>query len=157
MSLTIQAVQQICTPAPSGLVGWWLAEGNASDAVGANAGTLINSPSFGAGEVGQAFHFNGVNQYVKLANSASLNPSGSFSIEAWINYKGTNTGYNTMLGKWDDSGDSQHSYVFEALGNGALKFAIADAARQGDAAFPRTSNLHQCGATQHLDACGGGV
>ena len=29
-----------CTPAPSGLVGWWPGEGNANDIVGTNNGTL---------------------------------------------------------------------------------------------------------------------
>ena len=44
-----------CDPAPSGLVSWWKAEGNALDAVGANNGTLVGSVSYGPGEVGQAF------------------------------------------------------------------------------------------------------
>ena len=41
------------------------------------------------------------------------------------------------MGKWGGTGDydSQRSYVFQALTNGSLIFAIADAARQGDGAF----------------------
>ena len=71
VSFSVQASQG-CASTPAGLVSKWAAEGSAADAAGGNAGTLINSPSFGAGEVGQAFHFDGASQYVKLANSASL-------------------------------------------------------------------------------------
>ena len=136
MSFSVQASQG-CASTPAGLVSKWAAEGSAADAAGGNAGTLINSPSFGAGEVGQAFHFDGASQYVKLANSASLNPAGSFSIEAWINYTGISAGQSTIMGKWGGTGDydSQRSYVFQALTNGSFIFAIADAARQGDGAF----------------------
>src|SRR4051794_5029490 len=91
--LPFPSLSQPCSPPPSGLVSWWAGENNANDLIGANSGTLINSPTFVAGEVGQAFHFNGSNQFVRLSNSPSLNPAGSFSIEAWINYSGSNPGY----------------------------------------------------------------
>ena len=32
-----------CTPAPSGLVGWWQGEGNANDSTGTNNGALSGS------------------------------------------------------------------------------------------------------------------
>ncbi len=43
-----------CVPAPSGLVGWWPAEGNANDIVSANNGVAINT-GYTNGIVGQAF------------------------------------------------------------------------------------------------------
>jgi hypothetical protein len=69
-----------CVQPPSGLVGWWRAEGNALDSAGSNAGQRIGGDTYGSGEVGQAFLLNGSSQYVSLTNLATPN----FTIEAWI-------------------------------------------------------------------------
>ena len=76
---------QVCTPAPSGLVSWWQGEGGAQDFAGGNGGTL-NSVTFAAGKVGQAFDFNGTNAYVEVVSSSNLKPTNSFSVEAWVKY-----------------------------------------------------------------------
>src|SRR5581483_4381405 len=41
-----------CTPAPSGLVGWWQGELTATDLINANNGTLHGSVTYGSGMVG---------------------------------------------------------------------------------------------------------
>src|ERR1035441_2969639 len=61
-----------CTPAPAGLVSWWAAEGNALDSVGTNNGVLVNGAGFGAGEVGQAFLFDGNTQAFFIPYTRSL-------------------------------------------------------------------------------------
>src|SRR5262249_39743448 len=53
-----------CVRAPSGLVGWWPGEGNANDAAGENRGTIQNGVGFSPGKVGQAFSFDGVDDYI---------------------------------------------------------------------------------------------
>ena len=53
-----------CTPAPSGLVSWWRAEGDARDFWDGNHGSLQNGATFAAGKVGQAFSFDGINDYL---------------------------------------------------------------------------------------------
>jgi subtilase family serine protease len=78
-----------CDPAPSGIVAWWQAEGNALDSVGGNNGKLMNGTSFTNGEVGMAFHLNGVNNFV-LANPTApgnfdIGQGSGFTIEGWIN------------------------------------------------------------------------
>ncbi len=84
--LTVNPVPS-CDPAPSGLVSWWPGEGNADDLVGTNNGILQGGMSFGPGEVGQGFVFNGTNAYVRIPASGSLNvgAGGGFTIEGWIN------------------------------------------------------------------------
>jgi hypothetical protein len=67
--------QQICAQPPQGIVGWWDAEGDAKDIVGVNNGSLENGAGFGIGMVGQAFQFDGVNDFVKVPNAPNLNPS----------------------------------------------------------------------------------
>src|SRR5690349_8419436 len=53
-----------CTPAPSGMVGWWRAEGNANDTADSNNGTIAGTGtvSYGSGLVGQAFVFDGTHR-----------------------------------------------------------------------------------------------
>jgi len=86
-----------CMPAPAGLVGWWPADGNADDVVGTNNGTLENGVSFAPGEVGQAFSFNGVNQYVQIEDSPSLEPQ-SVTLECWFNANNT-VGREALISK----------------------------------------------------------
>jgi uncharacterized repeat protein (TIGR01451 family) len=83
VSLTVNPPPS-CTPPATGLAGWWAAEGNANDSFGTNNGTLVGSAGFAAGEVGQAFSFDGLSQYVDVPTSASLNPTESITCEAWI-------------------------------------------------------------------------
>ena len=69
----------------SGLVASWSGEGNANDIVGVNNGTLVNGAGFAAGEVGQAFSFDGVSGYVSIPGSPLMDSfTTSITIEAWI-------------------------------------------------------------------------
>jgi N-acetylneuraminic acid mutarotase len=70
------------TNTPMGLVSWYRAEGDASDAQGTNNGTIHGGVTFAAGKVGQAFNFDGSTGYVDLGNPASLNPA-TITVEAW--------------------------------------------------------------------------
>src|SRR5947209_7782850 len=60
-------------PVPPGLVSWYRAEGDATDYVSGNNGVLQNGVTFTAGEVGQAFQFDGVDDEVRIPASTSLN------------------------------------------------------------------------------------
>ena len=74
-----------CAPVSSGMVSWWSAEGNANDIVGVNNGTLVGGASFVAGEVGQAFSFDGSSGYVSIPDSPSLDSfTTSLTIELWL-------------------------------------------------------------------------
>ncbi|HEY5912406.1 MAG TPA: LamG-like jellyroll fold domain-containing protein, partial [Verrucomicrobiae bacterium] len=87
-----------CVNLPAGLVSWWRAEGNASDATGLNPGTLMNGATFGVGEVGQGFTLNGASRYVRVPSSASLQLTQGFTIECW--YKDTgSTWYYGLIAK----------------------------------------------------------
>lgn len=77
-----------CSTPPSGMVGWWRGEGDAMDSVGGNNGTLNNGVGFAAGEVGTAFSFNGINQFVQVSNSPALNLTNALTLEAWVKVAG---------------------------------------------------------------------
>jgi Concanavalin A-like lectin/glucanases superfamily len=71
-----------CIEPPSGLISWWPGEGDAADVIDGNTGVLSGGVSFVAGEVGQAFDFDGTGA-ITIADDPSLNPS-AVTIEGWI-------------------------------------------------------------------------
>jgi hypothetical protein len=72
-----------CTPPPSGMIGWWPGDGNTKDIQGGSNGLLKNGATFGTGEVGQGFKFDGVDDYVLVPDNPSLNYT-DFTYDAWI-------------------------------------------------------------------------
>jgi uncharacterized repeat protein (TIGR01451 family) len=88
-----------CVKPPANMVGWWPGNGNANDVVGGNNGTLVNSPSFVSGEVGQAFSFNGSND-VLIGHPAALSPTTGVTVDAWINPATTPASLAGILTKW---------------------------------------------------------
>ena len=63
--------------------------GATTDASGnSNTPTLVNSPSWTAGQYGSALSFNGTSQYLSVPNSSSLSPTSTMTITAWIKLSG---------------------------------------------------------------------
>ena len=80
-----------CASVSSGMVSWWSGEGNANDIVGDNSGMLVGGVGFEAGEVGQAFSFDGSSGYVSIPDSPSLDSlTTSITIEFWMQAGQTN-------------------------------------------------------------------
>ncbi len=73
-----------CTPAAAGLVSWWPGEGDATDIVSGNNGTVINSLVYAPGMVGEAFDHTLTNGAVIVPAASNLAVQ-SFTIECWIN------------------------------------------------------------------------
>ena len=77
-----------CAPPPSGISAWYKSEGNANDSFGSNNGILQNGATFAPGKVGQAFSFDGVDDYIALPNNLLPYPNGGanipFSFETWF-------------------------------------------------------------------------
>jgi parallel beta-helix repeat protein len=72
-----------CPALPAGLVAWWKAEGNGIDSQGTNHGTL-NGVEFVPGEVGHAFSFDGVTNYVGTSLDVQPSAMPSTTWEAWV-------------------------------------------------------------------------
>lgn len=99
-----------CTGPSNGRVSCWKAENNANDSIGTNNGTLQNGVTFVAGKDGQAFHFNGSNQFVQIPHAADLNMerTNTFTIGSWI--RTTETAHNMMLVTKQVNSGQYHGY-----------------------------------------------
>ena len=79
-----------CTPPPSGMVAWLTGDGTANDFLGKNNGVSQNGAGFATGMVGQAFSFNGSNQFVSLPSNLIPYPAAGaigtqpMSVDAWF-------------------------------------------------------------------------
>ena len=105
-------------PPPAGMVSWWPGDGNANDIVDANDGTLQDGAGFASGQVDQAFSLDGVNDYVLVPDSASLDLTDQFTLDAWINPSSLH----------NDAGNSGRiiSKLGGAGGNNGYQFGIRD-------------------------------
>ncbi len=88
-----------CTDPPAGLSAWWPGEGSGVDLVGGWHGALVGDTTFAAGEVGEAFSFDGSGDYVEVADAdAAVLGSDPFTVAFWMNSTTTGSGVY-LLGK----------------------------------------------------------
>ena len=77
-----------CVVPPPGLVAWWPGDGGANDIAGGNHGT-VRGGTFETGFVtsgnGQAFSFDGDDDFVDVGNRPALEAISGMTIDAWIN------------------------------------------------------------------------
>ena len=69
-----------------GLVSYWAANGNATDSVGPNSGTLVSGVTFAPGIVGQAFSFDG-SSYVQAPTIGLPTGNHDRTLDLWFNIK----------------------------------------------------------------------
>ena len=83
----------------NGLIGHWAGDGNANDLSGNNNhGTLQNGVTYTSGKFGQAFSFDGVNDYVNIAATASTDSvTKEFTIHAWVKPSSIQSGWNVIM------------------------------------------------------------
>jgi subtilisin family serine protease len=107
---------------------WWLqpishwkfdeSDGNtAYDSVGTNHGTLVNGPVWTTGQIDGALSFDGVDDYVKIPDSNSLDVTSQATLCAWI-YTTSLTAGQGIVGRWNySSSPSKESILLEARGD----------------------------------------
>ena len=89
---------------------------SAGNQLGMDNGTLMNGCSLTTGKIGQAFTFDGVNDYVQLPDN-SLNFTGDFSVSAWINV-GSVSGEKFLISNVNGNGTNLNfGWVFGLLNN----------------------------------------
>lgn len=100
-----------CTMAPAGQISWWRGEGNASDELGVNPAVAVNNAGYSVGLVGQAFNFEGNNDYMEVADDASIRfeVDQPMSIELWAYRTGPDAAQH-LIGKRSGAGAEEFNY-----------------------------------------------
>jgi hypothetical protein len=96
----------VCTPASSNLLNWWPAENSVLDVIGGINGSLSGDITYGAGEVGQAFHFGGSDGLISFGNSVGNFGTNDFAIEFWVRTTAQSSGEYPILTKLPVCGPS---------------------------------------------------
>jgi len=137
-----------CSPLPSGAVGWWKGEGNANDVLGANNGVLHNGATFSGGRVGQAFSFDGVDDFVSINRPIQ----DDFTIEFWLN---TTQVLGSDGGQWyagqglvDGEVISVTNDFGVTLLNGKVLFGVGNPDTTIRSGFVADGNWHHIAATR---------
>ena len=114
---TVQ-VARPCRPAPDGLVGWWAGDGSTDDLTGSNPGVPPASGiTYAAGEVDQAFQFDGTNGILIPANPGlDVGAGAGFTVEGWINPVDTGA-YGTLVEWGSASSYGVHFWIYGGPGS----------------------------------------
>ena len=116
-----------CVLPPPSMAAWWPLDETSGPAAADIAGfptngVHVNGPAPGPGMVAGALNFDGVNDYVQVADHPSLNfGQGNLSIDAWIKTSQT-SGVQLILDKRVEAATVQGYSFF--LGNGTLGFQL---------------------------------
>jgi len=128
MTLHLATVLTPCVDPPPNMAAWWPLDetsgGIAADIAGfPTNGVHVNGPMPGPGMVAGALNFDGVNDYVQVADHPSLNfGTGNLSIDAWIKTSAA-SGVQLLVDKRVEGATVQGYSLF--LGNGTLGFQLA--------------------------------
>lgn len=114
-----------CALPPGGAISWWTGDSGADDFYNNNDGSLVSGATTSAGQVGQAFEFNGTGAVLGVPHSPSLSfgPGARMSVEMWV-YRTSAAAQGHLLGK-RASGCGNYNYQLsydESGQNGGLRF-----------------------------------
>jgi len=133
-------------PADPSLVSWWTGDGNTNDIIDANPGTLQNGATFATGFVtsgnGQAFSFDGVNDFVRVLDSPNLQPP-RITVDAWV-FPSAFASHSDIFASKDGAVPGTRSWNFQAHHSGFIPACLN---KPGFSIFIGGTNFFACGAT----------
>jgi hypothetical protein len=110
------------------LVGYWRFDegkgGIVFDSSGNNNHGILNGPAWVDGKYGKALSFDGVNDYVEVPQSSSLDIVNSVSVAAWV-YPKAFPASGVILGRWYDGTDPDRGIVFQLISD-SFHFGVID-------------------------------
>ncbi len=105
-------------------------------------GVASNKPSWTRnGKVGGAYVFDGVNDYISVADDPSLDLSDEFTIAAWVNTLNSSPGgsdIQVIVAKWQDSSGTKTNYHLAIQSDGRIRFMVSNSSGT-DAGYSVTS------------------
>jgi hypothetical protein len=115
------------------LVGWWKfdegMETIAYDSAGNNDGNIFG-PTWSTGQIDGALNFDGVNDYVEIADNEALRLSSNFTITLWIYRNAYTTTHERFIAKTGTQGGNELDYWFQISSN-KLQAGITNTANAG--------------------------
>ena len=124
-----------------GLKAYYPFSGNANDVSGNNNNPIFNNAALvndRFGNTNSAYHFNGINNYMQIPNSPTLNFANQISLVAWVKPTGFYYGPchgNSVLAKGDDQGDYVGRYV--------IRFEDGQYLNGSNCAYPIPDTVHE--------------
>lgn len=94
---------------------------SANDVIGTNNGTLMNGCAFTTGKIGNAFSFDGVNDYVALPTNI-LKKNNDFSFSLWVNPSAL-SGNQAIFGTYFYDGTTTYGWRLDFV-NSSMNFGI---------------------------------
>lgn len=88
-----------------GLVSWWKFDDNADDSKDGNDG-VVNEATWTTGKSENALQFDGVDDYVSVADDSNLNINKNITLSVWINIKGDGTNNGPIVIKQNSDSPS---------------------------------------------------
>ena len=155
-ALTLVVETGICVAPPSGLVSWWPGDGNANDIQGGNNGTLQGGVTFASGKVGQAFSFDGVDDFVNVPDSAALDAiTSAITVDAWIKPEVPPTGEGVIFARRDPFVSEgfmvRITGISGDVGSGTLDITVRDTNSPiGGSVFASAVGVFNFGQFQHI-------
>jgi hypothetical protein len=114
-----------CVQCPSGLIAWWPGDGNATNLVGTNYGTLYNGATNVSGIVDGAFSFDGANDYFAAPDQSLYSPhvgtNGEMTVMAWIRVSSYPSTSRPFIAKGTSSA---WEYALYLTPSGAAQFSL---------------------------------
>ena len=102
----------------------WNADNTPNDSVGTNHGTLTNGTTYTTGKIGQAFSFDGVNDYITLPNN--MMSAQTFSYSAWVRYNNIPTGESYVFTATNGNGTNTNYGTAFGMINGQLALSMSN-------------------------------
>jgi hypothetical protein len=133
--------------APAGLVAGYTFDENSGAVAGDVSGNgnqgAISGPTWTTGKYGSALRFNGTNALVTIADSASLDVTNKFTIEAWVN-PSASSAWRTVVMKEAPSGLAYALYSHNSGNRPAayVRIGTSDTSLNGSAALALNTWSH---------------
>jgi hypothetical protein len=127
---TQMIIAQVPSYVPTnGLVGYWPFNGNANDESGNGNNGVVNGPNLTNdrfGNIGKAYSFDGVNDYIEISNSLINNSNTSFSIFGWFNCNYNNETIDIISDRTTNDYNVKYRLSVDSVNNGKLTFYCFD-------------------------------
>lgn len=126
------------------LISYWSFNGSANDDVGDNDGTVMGGAYLVNSCIsGQAYYFDGINDYINCGQNVTLPSTGVITVSAWVNF--TDSQYAAIVGRFiaQNNRTGNDSFII----NGTSLLAV----------FTDTGDIELKGDCTVQASCGSGI